>query len=127
MIAPWVRACNCWLQKMSSGLKPFTITKKQAMEAMPPKLVERMLYAYRNYPEMGWLEILPPEPGKEVRETYIVYESLERAFSRIRCGEYPPDMPADRRYREKRAKKKNFCESNGSTHPPASTRPKRRP
>ena len=52
------RACNCRLQKMSSRLKPFTITKKQAMKAMPPKLVERMLYAYRNHPEMGWLEIL---------------------------------------------------------------------
>ncbi len=38
---------------------------------------------------MGWLEILPPEPGKEVRETYIVYESLEQAFNRIRAGEYP--------------------------------------
>jgi len=91
---------------MSSGLKPFTITKKQAMQTMPPKLVERMLYALKNHPEMGWLEILPPEPGKEVRETYIVYESLERAFSRIRSGEYPPDMPADARYREERAVKK---------------------
>jgi hypothetical protein len=29
------------------------------METMPPKLVERMLYALRNHPEMGWLEILP--------------------------------------------------------------------
>ena len=29
---------------------------------MPPKFVERMLYAFRNHPEMGWLEILPPEP-----------------------------------------------------------------
>ena len=112
---------------MSSGLKPFTITKKQAMEAMPPKLVERMLYAHRNHPEMGWLEILPPEPGKEVRETYIVYESLERAFSRIRCGEYPPDMPADARYREKRAKKKSCCVNNDGAHSTTSTRPKRRP
>jgi hypothetical protein len=111
---------------MSSGLKPFTITKKQAMEAMPPKLVERMLYAHRNHPEMGWLEILPREPGKEVRETYIVYESLERAFSRIRCGEFPPDMPADRRYREKRAKKKNCFDSNGCTHSPGSTLPQPR-
>jgi hypothetical protein len=41
------------------------------MEMPPPKLVERMLYDSRNHPEMGWLEILPPEPGKEVRETYI--------------------------------------------------------
>jgi len=88
---------------MSSGLKPFTITKKQAVQTMPPKLVERILYALKNHPEMGWL---PPEPGKEVRETYIVYESLERAFSRIRSGEYPPDMPADARYRQQRAVKK---------------------
>ena len=35
---------------------------------------------------MGWLEILPKEEGKEVRETYIVYESLEQAFQRIRTG-----------------------------------------
>ncbi len=33
---------------------------------------------------MGWLKILSKEEGKEVRETYIVYESLERAFQRIR-------------------------------------------
>src|ERR1700720_3560487 len=56
---PLFLARACSLQKMSRRFKPFTITKKQAMEAMPPKLVERMLYAYRNYPEMGWLEILP--------------------------------------------------------------------
>ena len=76
------------------------------MEIVSPKLVERMLYASRNHPEMGWLEILPPEPGKEVRETYIVYESLEQAFNRIRAGEYPPDMPADARYRGERAVQK---------------------
>jgi hypothetical protein len=39
---------------------------------------------------MGWLEILPPELVKEVRETYILYESLERAFSRIRSGKRHP-------------------------------------
>jgi hypothetical protein len=112
---------------MSPGLRPFIITKKQAMEMLPPKLVERMLYAFRNHPEMGWLEILPPEPGKEVRETYIVYESLERAFFRIRSGEYPPEMPADARYREKRAKKKSCGANNDGAHSPTSTRPKRRP
>jgi hypothetical protein len=76
------------------------------MEVLPPKLVERLLYALRNHPEMGWLETLPPEPGKAVCETYIVYESLERAFDRIRSGEYPPEMPADARYREERAQQK---------------------
>jgi hypothetical protein len=76
-------------EKMSPGLRPFIITKKQAKEMLPPKLVERMVYASRNHPEMGWLEILPPEPGKEVRETYIVYESLEQAFNRIRAGGIP--------------------------------------
>jgi hypothetical protein len=30
------RACNCRLQKMSSRLKPFTITKKQAFNYRPP-------------------------------------------------------------------------------------------
>jgi len=44
-------------------------------------------------------EILPKEEGKEVRETYIVYESLERAFLRIRAGEYPPDIN-DRKKRQ---------------------------
>ena len=43
-----------------------------------------MIYAARNFPELGWLEILPPESGKEVRETDIVFESLENAFNRIR-------------------------------------------
>jgi hypothetical protein len=76
------------------------------MEMLPPKLVERMLYASRNHPEMGWLEILPPEPGKEVRETYIVYESLEQHLIESGQGNTHLTMPADARYREERAVQK---------------------
>jgi len=79
---------------MLSGIKPLTITKRQAKELLSPKLVDRLIYAAKNFPEMGWLEILPKEEGKEVRETCIVYETLERAFQRIRAGEYPPDFPS---------------------------------
>jgi hypothetical protein len=61
-----------------------------------------LIYAAKNFPEIRWLEILPKEEGKEVRETYIAYESLERAFQRIRAGEYPPDFPSDIKDREKR-------------------------
>ena len=46
-----------------------------------------------EYPELGWLEILPGAPGRERRETYIVLESLDRAFERIRRGEVPPEQP----------------------------------
>src|SRR5215472_2657988 len=74
---------------MLSGIKPLTITKRQAKELLSPKLVDRLIYAAKNFPEMGWLEILPKEEGKEVRETYIVYESLQRAFQRIRAGAAP--------------------------------------
>ena len=84
------------------GIKPLTITKRQAKELLSPKLVDRLIYAAKNLPEMQWLEILPKEEGKEVRETYIVYESLERAFERIRNGEYPPEMPSDAAYRKQR-------------------------
>jgi len=70
---------------MLSGIKPLTVTKRQAKELLSPKLVDRLIYAAKNFPEMGWLEILPKE-GKEVRETLFVYESLERAFQRIRQG-----------------------------------------
>ena len=84
------------------GIKPLTITKRQAKELLSPKLVDRLIYAAKNFPEMGWLEILPKEEGKEVRETYIVYETLERAFQRIRAGEYPPDFPSDIKDRKKR-------------------------
>jgi hypothetical protein len=62
---------------MLSGVKPLTITKRQAKELLPPKLVDRLIYAAKNFPEMGWIEILPKEDGREIRETYIVYESLE--------------------------------------------------
>ena len=72
---------------MLSGIKPPTVTEKHARELLSPKLVDRLIYAAKNFPEMGWLKILPKE-GKEVRKTYIVYESLERAFQRIRAGEY---------------------------------------
>jgi hypothetical protein len=64
---------------MLLGIKPLTITKRQAKELLSPKLVDRLIFAAKNFPEMGWLEILPKEAGKEVRETYIVYESFERA------------------------------------------------
>ena len=87
---------------MSPGIKPFTVTKKQAKELLSPRLVDRMIYAARNHPELVWLEILPQEPGKACRATYIVYESLERAFKRIRAGEYPPEMPSDAKYRQER-------------------------
>jgi hypothetical protein len=72
-------------------------------ELLPPKLIDRLIYAAKNFPESEWLEILPKEEGKKVRETYIVYESLENAFDRIRkTGEYPPEMPSDARYRKER-------------------------
>ena len=87
---------------MLKGIKPLTITKRQAKELLSPKLVDRLIFAAKNFPEMGWLEILPKEAGKEVRETYIVYESLERAFQRIRAGEYPPNFPSDIKDRKKR-------------------------
>ena len=87
---------------MLSGVKPLTITKRQAKKLLSPKLVDRLIYAARKFPEMGWLEILPKEEDKERRETYIVYESLERAFQRIRAGEYPPDFPSDIKDRKKR-------------------------
>jgi hypothetical protein len=48
------------------------------------------------------LEILPQEPGKACRQTYITYESLEQAFERLKADEYPPKMPSDARYRIER-------------------------
>jgi hypothetical protein len=78
------------------------LAKRQAKELLSPKLVDRLIYAAKKFPEMAWLEILPKKDGKEVRETYIVYEILERAFQRIRAGEYPPDFPSDIKNRKKR-------------------------
>ena len=73
------------------------------------KLVDRLIYAAKNFPEIGWLEILQKEEGKEVREAYFVYESLERAFQRIRAGVYPPDFPSDIKDRKKRQGLKIVC------------------
>jgi hypothetical protein len=42
---------------MLSGVKPLTITKRQAKKLLSPKLVDRLIYAARKFPEMGWLEI----------------------------------------------------------------------
>ena len=93
---------------MSGTIKPFVVSKHQAKELLPPKLVDRFIYACRKFPEMGWLEILPPEPGKEARETYIVYESLEKAFNRVRTGEYPPEFPSDIKDRQEREQAKQL-------------------
>jgi hypothetical protein len=71
---------------MLSGIKPLTVTKRQAKALLSSKLVDRLIYAAKNFPEMGWLEILPKEEGKEVRETYIVYESLS-----ARSSEFEPE------------------------------------
>jgi hypothetical protein len=87
---------------MLSEIKPLTITKRQAKELLPPKLVDRLIYAAKNFPEIEWLEILPKEEDKEVRETYIVYEKLGTSFQRIRAGEHPPDFPSDMEDRKKR-------------------------
>jgi hypothetical protein len=81
----------------------------QAKQLLPPKLVDRLIYAAKNFPEIGWLEILPKDEGKEVRETYIVYECLGQAFQRIRAAEYPPDSPSDTKDRRKRQALKTGC------------------
>jgi hypothetical protein len=39
-----------------SGIKPLTITKRQGKELLPPKLVDRLIYAAKNFPEIGWSE-----------------------------------------------------------------------
>lgn len=84
------------------SLKPLVISKREAKKILTPRLIDRLIFAARNHPKLGWLEILPTEPGKACRETYIVYASLERAFDRIRAGEYPPEMPSDAVYRRER-------------------------
>jgi hypothetical protein len=48
---------------MLSGIKPLTITKRQAKELLPPKLVDRLIYAAKNFPEIGWLEIFTEGRG----------------------------------------------------------------
>ena len=75
------------------GLRPYTITRKQAKSLMPPSYVDRLVYAADNFPELRWLEILPTAPGRKRRETHIVLESLDQAFARIRRGEMPPELP----------------------------------
>jgi hypothetical protein len=87
---------------MSPGVKPFTVTKKQAKELLSPRLVDRLIYAARNFPEMEWLEILPKEHGKEVRETYIVLRKPGTRVPANEAGEYPPEMPSDAKYRQER-------------------------
>jgi hypothetical protein len=69
--------------------------------------LNRLIYAAKNFPEIGWLEILSKEEGKEVRETCLVYERLERAFQRIRAREFPPDFPSDIKT-ERSARRKNW-------------------
>jgi hypothetical protein len=75
------------------GLRPYTVTRKEAKTLLPPSYVERLIYAANNFPELGWLEILPGTPGRKRRETHIVLESLDQAFRRIRSGEIPPELP----------------------------------
>jgi hypothetical protein len=75
------------------GLRPYTVTRKEAKTLLPPSYVERLIYAADNLPELGWLEILPGTPGRKRRETHIVLESLDQAFRRIRNGEIPPELP----------------------------------
>lgn len=56
--------------------------------------VDRLVYAANHYPELNWVEILPPIGGGESRgENWTVLESLDRAVKRIRKGEMPPEFP----------------------------------
>ena len=64
-----------------------------------------MIYAAVHYPELGWLELLPPLEGGTRRGTNIVVESLDRAFERVRKGELPPNFPWITEPKPKKAKK----------------------
>jgi hypothetical protein len=88
-------ALKNWLPMSTAklGLRPYTVTRKEAKMLLPPSYVERLIYAANNFPELGWLEILPGTPGRKRRETHIVLESLDQAVRRIRSGEIPPELP----------------------------------
>lgn len=75
------------------SLRPYTVTRKKAKELLPPSIVDRLVYAATNFPELGWLEILPETPGRKRRETHIFLASLDQAVERMRHGEMPPELP----------------------------------
>jgi hypothetical protein len=99
-----ITGTNCMLN--DSSLKPYVVTKKEAQRLLPPRVVDRLIYAALNFPELGWLELLPSPHGRKRRDTYIVLTSLEKAFERIRAGGHPPDFPSEIKLQAVRAMKR---------------------
>lgn len=70
-----------------SAIEPLALTKKDAYRMVgSPKLVQRWLHH-------GWVEIV--RMGGRGRATLIDYDSLKRAYTRLKDGEPPPLLPSE--------------------------------
>jgi hypothetical protein len=57
--------------------------------------VDRLIYAAKNFPEIGWLEILPKGEREAVRERTSFMKASNERSSEFEPGEYPPGFPSD--------------------------------
>ena len=76
------------------GVIPYVITKRHLVAALggQTSLVDRLFWASRNRPELGWLKI--QRYGSKGKETLIWRESADFACERILIkGEVPPELP----------------------------------
>jgi len=76
------------------GVVPHIITKRPLIIALGEQssVIDRLFWAARNRPELGWLDIY--RWGSKGRETLIWRESADRACERILLhGEMPPELP----------------------------------
>jgi hypothetical protein len=76
------------------GVVPHVITRRPLEITLGGQvsLVDRLLWAARNQPELGWLNIY--RVGSKGKETLIWRDSADRACTRILFGgELPPELP----------------------------------
>lgn len=59
-----------------------------------PKLVCRLLFAARHYPERGWIDLVGQDTRKKNSKVLISTASIYRAVERMIAGEDPPEIVA---------------------------------
>ncbi len=84
-----------------NGVRPLAVNKKTLVLALggASKLVDRLLFAARYKPELGWLVLA--RQGSPGVECLIDTASAEQAYQRILSGEEPPPLPSESRPKSK--------------------------
>lgn len=80
---------------LKDGVEPAFMGREDAEKYLgSPKLVCRLLFAARHYPERGWIDLVGQDTRKKNSKVLISTASIYRAVERMIAGEEPPEIVA---------------------------------